>query len=190
MNTKSANILTRAFLTLIAIGVLGELFLATGLASPENRIEDELQVISAVAPTYPVAIIGGVGPFDLSGEVFVNVDIDEVGDVLSARAPGGHPMLQQLASKAAKRWKFAPAVKGAGTRTVRLHFIFRTLPRGTSDEELSPIFMPPYSVEVRRITVEANLTSRSTGLAISAALILQVDSSPVISSVRFLLCDE
>ena len=145
----------KALLTLLIVYLLGGLFCFTGLASTNGQASGDPPVVSAVAPTYPMFVRGGAGAFDLSGEIYVKVSIDETGNVSSARALNGAPLLQQVAQKAAKRWKFVPAAKGADVRTTRLHFIFRTMPRGTSDEELSPIFMPPYSVEVRRISVSA-----------------------------------
>lgn len=55
-------------------------------------------------PPYPqMAKISGV-----SGLVTVQVLIDEVGNVISARAVSGHPLLQNEAVKAAYRAKFTP----------------------------------------------------------------------------------
>jgi hypothetical protein len=155
MNKSSWSIIMKALLTLLIVCLLGGLFCFTGLAAINGEASDEPTVVSAVAPTYPMFVRGGAGAFDLSGEIYVGVSIDETGNVSSVRALNGAPLLQQVAEKAAKRWKFASAVEGTGIRTVRLHFIFRTMPRGASDDELSPIFTPPYSVEVRRISVSA-----------------------------------
>jgi TonB family protein len=143
----------KTLLTLLIVCLLGGLFCFTGLASTNGQALDAPTVVSAVAPTYPRFVRGGAGAFDLTGEIFVQVSIDETGNVSSARALNGAPLLQQVAQKAAKRWKFASAAKDMGIRKVRLNFIFRTMPRGTSDEDMSPIFKPPYSVEVRRISV-------------------------------------
>jgi hypothetical protein len=145
----------RTFLTLLIACLLIGLFYISSLASSDAKGMDDPSVISAVAPPYPMFVRGGAGAFDLSGKIFVQVSIDEMGAVSAARGLNGAPLLRQVAEKAAKRWKFASVVNGAGVRTARLHFIFRTMPRGTSDEELSPIFTPPYSVEVRRLSVSA-----------------------------------
>jgi TonB family protein len=58
-----------------------------------------------------------------SGAVVVQVTIDERGDVISARAVSGHPLLQQSAVEAAREAKFTPTllegqpVKVTGTLT-------------------------------------------------------------------------
>ncbi len=77
------------------------------------------QATRRVAPVYPpVAKAAKVG-----GPVVVEVTIDEDGDVLSARALSGHPLLKDAAVKAALGWRFTPteldgsAVSVVGTLT-------------------------------------------------------------------------
>jgi TonB family protein len=59
----------------------------------------------------------------VSGAVVVEVTVDEEGDVLSARALSGHPLLKESAAAAARGWKFTPTtlqgtpVKVVGTIT-------------------------------------------------------------------------
>lgn len=59
----------------------------------------------------------------VSGAVVVEVIVDEEGDILSARALSGHPLLKDSAAAAARGWKFTPtmldgvAVKVVGTIT-------------------------------------------------------------------------
>lgn len=59
----------------------------------------------------------------VSGSVVVEVTVDESGNVISARAISGHPLLVDAAVNAARRWKFTPtqlsgqAVKVIGTIT-------------------------------------------------------------------------
>jgi len=59
----------------------------------------------------------------ISGSVVVEVTIDEVGNVISARALSGHPLLKDAAVDAARQWQFSPtqlsgiAVKVIGTLT-------------------------------------------------------------------------
>ena len=59
----------------------------------------------------------------LSGAVVVEVTVDQEGDVLSARAVSGHPLLKDCAMSAARGWKFKPTtlsgtpVKVIGTIT-------------------------------------------------------------------------
>ena len=67
-----------------------------------------------------------------SGTVTVQVTIDEEGKVISARAAGGHPLLQQAAVQAAYKARFAPTrlsgqpVKVSGVLTY--NFVLSTLP--------------------------------------------------------------
>jgi TonB family protein len=82
---------------------------------PENKQEsskimrksaDALQrlVNKRVEPTYPPIARSA----RVSGSVVVEVTMDEQGNVTSARAISGHPLLQQAAVEAAKGWKFSP----------------------------------------------------------------------------------
>ncbi|HVG29231.1 MAG TPA: energy transducer TonB [Pyrinomonadaceae bacterium] len=72
-----------------------------------------------VQPSYP-AIARAAGA---AGTVEVEVTVDEGGNVASARAISGHPLLQQAAVDAARQWSFKPtmlegkAVKVAGVIT-------------------------------------------------------------------------
>jgi protein TonB len=58
-----------------------------------------------------------------SGEVVVQVTIDECGNVIGAKAMSGHPLLQMAAVQAAYKWRFSPTllenqpVKVSGTVT-------------------------------------------------------------------------
>ncbi|HSB08371.1 MAG TPA: TonB family protein [Blastocatellia bacterium] len=64
----------------------------------------------------------------LSGSVVVEVTVDEEGNVISARAISGHPLLKDPAVGAARGWKFEPtllqgtAVKVIGTITFNFNF--------------------------------------------------------------------
>jgi protein TonB len=64
------------------------------------------KAVSKPAPVYPplAKAAGAQGP------VTVQVLIDEQGRVLSAKATGGHPLLQQAAVQTAYRWKFTPTM--------------------------------------------------------------------------------
>jgi protein TonB len=75
--------------------------------------------IRRVEPIYP----GLAKAARIAGMVPVELIIDENGDVISARALGGHPLLKESAVAAARAWKFKPttlsgtAVKVIGTVT-------------------------------------------------------------------------
>jgi TonB family protein len=64
------------------------------------------KAISLPQPAYP-AIVGATRA---SGTVMVQVSVDESGDVISAKAISGHPLLQQAAVAAARRARFAPTL--------------------------------------------------------------------------------
>lgn len=59
-----------------------------------------------VAPAYPAA----AKAVNASGEVKVQVTIDENGDVVSANAVSGHPLLRAASEKAARESKFSPTI--------------------------------------------------------------------------------
>ena len=72
-----------------------------------------------VTPTYPPLARAA----RVSGSVVVEVTVDESGNVMSARAVSGHPLLKDAAVAAARGWKFTPTqlsgvpVKVIGTIT-------------------------------------------------------------------------
>lgn len=67
-------------------------------------------VLQMKAPEYPAIAHAA----HASGSVIVEVEVDSAGDVISARATSGHPLLRSAAVKAAQGWKFA--TRGANTR--------------------------------------------------------------------------
>jgi len=55
----------------------------------------------------------------ISGSVVVEVLIDEVENVISARAISGHPLLKDAAVEAARQWQFSPTqLSGAAVRVI------------------------------------------------------------------------
>jgi TonB family protein len=101
-------------------------------------------VISAMAPIYPpIARAARIG-----NEASVEVKINSSGEVISAKA-SGHPLLRAPAEYAARRWRFVPASGTSVEHTVKLTFVFTLMPRCAKPVELTPIFYPPYKVEVR-----------------------------------------
>jgi TonB family protein len=77
------------------------------------------EAINKPAPVYPPLAKAA----KVSGSVVVEVTIDEVGNVISARALSGHPLLKDAAVGAAQQWTFKPTylsgvpVKVIGTIT-------------------------------------------------------------------------
>lgn len=73
--------------------------------------------IKRVDPEYPSLAKAA----NVSGTVLVEITIDETGNVISARAVSGHPLLKAAAVDAARQWQFSPTtlsgepVRVAGT---------------------------------------------------------------------------
>ncbi len=110
-----------------------------------SRSESESPaVVAAIVPPYPIiARAAHVG-----GEVRVEVSINPNGEVVSAKA-SGHQLLADAAERAAKQWRFAPAKDVSSNRMATLIFAFQIMPRCAPVTDLTPIFYPPYKVEVR-----------------------------------------
>ena len=102
-------------------------------------------VVSAVAPVYPAIAVAARA----SGEVMVEVEIDTEGSVTATNSDGKIKLLSRVAEEAARRWRFAPARSGEKTRKVRLGFLFRLMPEEAASLDSTPIFYPPYRIEVR-----------------------------------------
>ncbi len=101
--------------------------------------------MAAVAPVYPFdASVAGA-----SGDIYVDVEVGGDGKVLSAGAQGAPEALRRAAEEAARRWQFAPAPEGLQGRKARLTFSFRHLPPNARDFDATPVFYPPYRIEVR-----------------------------------------
>ncbi len=103
---------------------------------------DQIALLAAVSPIFPPTAVAT----NTSGTVLVEVEINAAGEVTSARSVSGHPLLRKAAENAARRWRFTSATS---PHTVQLTFVFRIMPKGASAEELTPMFTPPYQVEVR-----------------------------------------
>jgi TonB family protein len=106
-----------------------------------------------VQPAYP-AIARAAGA---SGPVEVEVTVDESGNVASARAISGHPLLQQSAVEAARQWTFKPTmlegkpVKVAGTIT------FSFMLSGKESDEAATVAAAQQSQMKMRTRVPGNL---------------------------------
>lgn len=107
---------------------------------------EQPSVVQAVAPVYPhIAAVAGA-----SGTVIIEAQVDARGVVTSVRTVEGLKLLGKAAENSARRWVFAPTDEQTSVRVVRLTFTFKLMPDDAAPEELLPIFMPPYHVEVRR----------------------------------------
>ena len=103
-------------------------------------------VVQAIPALYPPLARNA----NVSGVVFVEVEVDPGGNVTKVRAIEGHQILKLAAEKAASKWKFKALEKQATMRSVKLSFRFTLIPsnKGTP-EDLGVVFWLPYEVEVR-----------------------------------------
>ncbi|HEY0429796.1 MAG TPA: TonB family protein [Pyrinomonadaceae bacterium] len=74
------------------------------VASPALSESLNNKATSLPKPVYPPA----ARAVKATGEVRVQVKVDEKGNVTSAKAESGHPLLRQAAEQAAKQAKFKP----------------------------------------------------------------------------------
>ncbi|HJQ23817.1 MAG TPA: TonB family protein [Blastocatellia bacterium] len=89
---------------------------------PPPEVVQPPVLIRKIVPTYPEV----ARTMRVTGKVTVVVSISETGEVVSARALSGPPLLYQAALDAAKRWKYRPARRGnqpvAATQTISFDF--------------------------------------------------------------------
>lgn len=114
-------------------------------ASAQSEKPSGPQVIQASSALYPDVAAAARA----SGNVVIEAKVDSRGTVTSVRTVEGIRLLGAAAEKSARRWIFTP--EDVKTRTVRLSFTFKLMPDDTPADELLPLFMPPCSIEVRRV---------------------------------------
>jgi len=115
----------------------------------EAQTVEQPSVMRAVVPVFPHHATE-MGPWAM-GSVILEAQVNHKGDVIDVHAVSGHPLLYKVSENAIRRWLFAPCSDKSKARSVRLKFIFKLMDEGTAEEDLSPIFTPPYQIEVRRI---------------------------------------
>lgn len=128
---------------------------AAFVAAPASRIQTQPAeppaVVAAAAPAYPaIAAAARAG-----GEVLVEVKVNNAGDVSTAKARSGHPLLRRAGEAAARRWKFAPAEGSNDPRTARLTFVFKLFEERKGESAAAAVFFPPYRVEVTHTPAES-----------------------------------
>jgi TonB family protein len=124
---------------------LGALMLLSAITTyvVQGRASEPPVVVSAVAPVYPAIAQSA----NASGDVSVTVDINKSGNVTLARANSGHTLLRKVSVEAARRWKFSTS--NEEQRHAELTYTFRMVPDKTAGIDRTPVFYPPYRVEVR-----------------------------------------
>lgn len=129
----------------LAASALSSLAIAVDGKSPQPQ---EPTVVKAIPAIYPrIAAVA-----EESGTVIVEVKINPDGTVAEATAVDGHKLFGVAAERSARQWAFNPATGASTSRTARLTFSFKLLPKTANPEELLPVFMPPYGVETRGTT--------------------------------------
>jgi protein TonB len=101
--------------TFVAVTLFGLI----GVVSPTSSYAAgaERKAKTKVVPAYPDLARRML----ITGTVKVEVVVDAAGNVKSATATGGHPLLIRPAEDAAKKWRFEP---GTGESTETLEFRF------------------------------------------------------------------
>lgn len=121
------------------------LVLLAHLSFSQVSNSEQPTVVSAVVPVYPTT----AKAVRVVGDVFVDVEINRKGEVTSVQHVNAHPLLRKVVEEAASRWKFSPALESEKKRRVRLTFAFRIVGEKTSRFDGTPIFHPPYKIEIR-----------------------------------------
>jgi TonB family protein len=114
------------------------------VVSAQIVASDQPEVVAAVAPIFPAIAAAAKA----SGDVIVEVKIDQKGTVFSAHAVEGHPLLQKVCEATARRWKFVAAKDSKSARAVRLTFTFRVVDDMAPEIDRTPVFLPPYKIEL------------------------------------------
>lgn len=129
----------------LVVSALSSLAIAVDGRSPQPQ---EPTVVKAIPAIYPrIAAVA-----EESGAVIVEVKINPDGTVAEATAVEGHKLFRVAAERSARQWVFNPVTEPNIPRTARLTFSFKLIPKTANPEELLPVFMPPYSVEIRGAT--------------------------------------
>ncbi len=110
-----------------------------------HQQSQEPMVVKAIPAIYPrIAAVA-----EESGTVVIEVKIKPDGTVAEANAVGGHKLFRVAAEKSSRLWVFNSITGPNISRTARLTFAFKLIPKAANPEELLPVFMPPYGVETR-----------------------------------------
>lgn len=117
-------------------------FVSSSFAQFSNQSDEQVKVIKAVSPTYiPAAALA----LKAEGAVDVEVKIDKLGKVKSAKAISGHKLLQKLSEIVAEQWIFNSSENAEIDRTAIITFVFH---RVGSRKEENTSFFPPFRIEL------------------------------------------
>lgn len=126
--------------------VLAWSFWSVPIPQDGRPYSDDLFVVKAVPAIFPnIAAVA-----EESGTVIVEVTIRPDGSVSEAKAIEGHKLFRFSAEKSAQIWVFNALPNQKASRTARLTFAFKLIPKkSATPEALLPVFMPPFAVETR-----------------------------------------
>jgi TonB family protein len=145
MRTRTKGIDFHTFLVVcwLAMAIMG---LSHFAPTHGQEIGDQPAVITAVAPNYPpIAFSAGI-----TGDVVVEVSIDNEGVVKSAHVVEGHRLLRDDSERMARQWLFARSSGRGPVRKVKLVFGFSILPAKGTSAKPGVVFKLPYRVEITR----------------------------------------
>jgi TonB family protein len=138
----------------------------------------DVNAVRKVEPVYPPLAKAA----KLSGSVVVLVDLDESGNVASAEALSGHPLLRDAAVAAARQWTFKPTtMRVEGTIT----FNFKAdVPQKSSDQDPPPRQDTTAYLDSMRDAVKANPDSPEAHFRLGLALETQNKTDEAIASFK------
>ncbi len=165
-----------------------------GLPGGASKDIAQGEALVKVQPVYPAV----AKQVNASGEVTVDIVIDEEGRVISAKAASGHPLLRSAAEDAARKWVFKPAlVDGrpvkqpgvlkfqftppppasdslavtAGAETSRKLTVSGGVLQGTAIKKVQPPYPPIARAARASGSVQVQVTVSETGEVIEASVI-------------------
>src|SRR5262245_54718768 len=124
---------------------LASVFLSFGVLNVKNVQSREPSVVRAVPAIYP--ILAAVAR--MSDTVIVEVTINADGTVAEATTIQGHEVFTVAAERSARQWMFDSLVDPNHSRKVRITYTFKLITGTSNPEDLLPVFMPPFSLEIR-----------------------------------------
>ena len=108
----------------------------------DSKNADCPKMTKFVKPSYPAAALA----VRAMGEVVVEVKIDKTGNVTSAKAVSGHPLLRKASEQAALQSAFEPS-ENAAEREARLTYVF-TSSSGEKEKENIKRYSVPCRMEI------------------------------------------
>jgi TonB family protein len=162
INRTAIKSVTGSFMTASsALGAVSSMALPVPpVASKQMRVSSGVLEGSAtrkVAPAYPPIAKAARA----QGAVQVNVTIDENGNVTSADAVSGHPLLRDAAIEAAKQWQFKPTLLGGEAVKVQGLLTFNFTVQSKDEEPGQVALTPPVAALMPMIDISNRVKGES-----------------------------